>query len=1144
MCSVSRIVKNCAWSLWSALNGSNGEHTNTDDIDAPTIDDALDKLDRKMKGNSGNRSYAARRVDSKKKQNKNKNKKVGKDELGSVGSVEELTLDQKIEGVVAQAQEEIILHNAESKAKFDLLELSRDSEIKDLAIKRELEKLAIVEAREFITKFCVVPGDVFDHPNDPQSRFISGWDGKEVVTFIWQDQTWLALAHNGLLYPTVREGSVVRNSIVCGYGYVDVDTRKGRPCFALSATFQSDMNSMTLDGKYYPPCTYIVFVPLYTKLASTFPTTVMTDQVAKAANQYAMKYFLPLGLACEQTVSYFILYSHLKHLSVRGRPTYRQMVTTNSTTPHDRVGVVSREMVRVGIDVEHGERWRVYSIECPIKQLDHWMKEGEDVEVRCTGGCTYNPSPLFATHLEVERWYRTWFIRFNSTDAPFHVYSRSNLNVELALRRLVGLRDYDRVLTYYADAMLAAFLDVCEDDHWWSIPESFLKILGVRKRRAKIPMLTPGVCGASKLTFTGLSTSVSHLVSYNWVHKRIALELLENFRHDKREFLKQFSIRRTSWLYKNIFHATTMVLTPVLSRRMAANLEHQKKKLRQVMVNGQLLHDASGIMVSRPEGELKREDAKWLKAGRIYVKYQDGAMYFSEGPEFVKVLINGEYHFWIGSLEVHIVSCSKLEAVSITEILMLLVQARKNSNFLIFINYGDDSCVSGCVDGHSLTKNLDVSSCDLSNRTLPFLLVLSKLSLFDQERAIGLVKQCTLPIRVRSKDDHEEFFDFKFREPKEGSGSTCTTILNFDALKILCISIAHHLYALASSLGQDQIDQTIIMAARSVGYNITIDDCSLDGEFYPEKIQFLKHSLFMTNKNRYVAALNYGALMRNLGGCDQDITPEKIGVSQPQMADLTYPEMMEIMVSGVIKGHVHEPSSSVLEALRSRFCKDTSEIFRCHNLSSERHAYEYVPAKQTLDVGEYILDESLVRRYSNLTVGDIEYLCEQIRCSQYGCEYNSRAVTEFFRQDYGVSPSDILMDDRPEAPLKPDTNSAHEINNMFRQVATQCSSCDSLGHSWWYTNLGVHILREPKIGNLEYINDNTDDVALDNPLFPENLVFNQVPEDVPLVAPRIVHVPNRDNNGRVFLRPHYQIPISDSDDDSEESNEDEQSYAA
>lgn len=481
------------------------------------------------------------------------------------------------------------------------------------------------------------------------------------------------------------------------------------------------------------------------------------------------------------------------------------------------------------------------------------------------------------------------------------------------------------------------------------------------------------------------------------------------------------------WSYYSGYEQLLSFMSPIFSREFAASIPHAKKSLREAYVKGVLLHDNEDIMVRRLNACVKKELAKGGgKAPRLFVSYAAGCMYANELPEWTKVLMDSSpdpndpaafesfasksmphvNSFAIDGCTCNVYIMAKMRSGAMDKAFNDMIHAMDVKNHLHVLIYSDDSVYVGNINGVRFAYNVDISSCDSSQGPLVFALTGKILHQLQPDRAFGLLKQCMLPIVLTNTDDPDSTITVETHGPFEGSGTVLTTILNHFASFGIAVSsfkvMARNLQLLS---GGDlmQLDanlsQCIMAGAALVGHKVTVETCRVGGEVVVEKIQFLKRSPMLTTDGDWVAATNYGCLLRSFGTCEGDMVPAQLGLTPEQFVRLHEREKMEMFCRGVVKGMVHEPSSPILDALRALFVGETRTLAGEFGVPSAGtnnvELRDSDRSRATLSI------DSICRRYG-ITEYDIQELAACLGTLGLGRVVCSPTMTSIYSVDYSL----------------------------------------------------------------------------------------------------------------------------------------------
>jgi len=417
---------------------------------------------------------------------------------------------------------------------------------------------------------------------------------------------------------------------------------------------------------------------------------------------------------------------------------------------------------------------------------------------------------------------------------------------------------------------------------------------------------------------------------------------------------------------------------PLLWRQQFADEPHPKKLLRQRMVSGTIINGA-GCLVNLASVNVKDEIAKnGGKMPRAFVSYGSGVLCAPGLPTTFKERVNGWHYFTIGSIELLVIIYAQPKTSELIKLFDALIRARSMlHNHMCVAIYSDDSCYSGIVNGVPFGYNVDISSCDSSNGPPIFFLVIAMMSKIDHQLASLLLEQCCKPLEVKHPSDKK--YNFKLRLPTafEGSGTVLTTCLNHMASVLIAVSVAERLNA-TKPRTPSKVEQCVIEGAKLVGHKVTVANIEVDGLLQPSRFQFLKISPMMcthkvTKEKRMLPVRNIGSIIKSFGQLTQDMQANQIGLGNDVFNTMTFSERFDCFFGAVVQGYKNEPSTPILEALRTRFPSTTGKL---------KDDTQFI--KTDIDFSEYIVDmESLEQRYGcvdyeqtiidliDLQVGDI-----------------------------------------------------------------------------------------------------------------------------------------------------------------------------
>lgn len=486
------------------------------------------------------------------------------------------------------------------------------------------------------------------------------------------------------------------------------------------------------------------------------------------------------------------------------------------------------------------------------------------------------------------------------------------------------------------------------------------------------------------------------------------------------------------WSYNKGFELFLTTLHPYLSREACSLIPHLKRELRRAYVKGVLLHLDDDVMVRKLDAVVKREIAKAGKVPRFVAAYGAGCMYANELPEMVKVCLNGSHTFVTPSewglfnepITLMIDVFAKPKAGVLPEMFRKLDEARSINNHVYVMLFSDDSCYSGCVDGESFLFNADISGNDASQDAPAFYCTIASIGKFHRVRAMGLLKQCMLPIEVRDKEcpriGMSASFKIKVEGPFEGSGSVLTTVLNHQASMMIAMGFTGMLATRRHGTRRREVLSCLTEGAALVGHTMTMDRCER-----MEDVLFLKRYPVGV-RGHWSPAIAAGSLLRNFGCVDGDLTHLMVGMTQPVFRDASHEQRFRRYQSGIMAGWRKEPANALLQALRARFPTEAGDSFEILHDSVTHVFAGFKPAESvhmdslqfdyglmdsevaelacalgTPDTLNADAQESFARRYQ-LSSQDVAELTESIATWEVGCFFSTNAARMILAKDYGM----------------------------------------------------------------------------------------------------------------------------------------------
>lgn len=769
---------------------------------------------------------------------------------------------------------------------------------------------------------------------------------------------------------------------------------------------------MDVSGKWMDiaGASYNVVEPLWRMLNKSYRSPVVSEQIAKAVTVTCSAYNCFRGVAppfftrlCEDTGLAFL--SKLHHMD--STQTSGAFIRTLVTSNFEAVGVDGGDLYRnllqatIGL-VDLYSPTRVYDVNATMP-LDYKVRG--DFRLKLHGNVTVDDEgrPVLPSVVEDIRRYRTVFFSFSGHDqAEWCEHAPTAYNLNRGLKRMLGGKaneEIDRLTAISFGAELGMeFLHTNP-----STQKMFKKLVN---RRVVEGDMHP-IDKTSARVFARL---LADLVGMGALADRVALKTFNDHIYDP-------AVNTGKWAYAKVWELKATYLSPWFNRNACAEIIHAKSSFRQRCVAGKEYAEPSDIYVNKLEAKLKREIAKAgkvPKAPRLTVSYAEGCMYANELPEYVKVAINGMHRVKL-SAELHatIIIVGKPKDHPLSQRITTLISVVTIPGECCALIYSDDFCIAGCYKGHSFAGNGDISSNDSSQDVPAFLSAWYCMAAIHPEHAEGLINQCMLPIRVVSPEDGADKVDIKFDGPFEGSGTVLTTVLNHLGTTLGCIcSLRQFVFDVNNAdpklFGEDiDFGQSLVKGFRQIGHTITWASCMINGQFVPERLQFLKHSPCRTTSGEWVSVLNAGAMLRSLGSVEDDLLPRTIGANKSDFAKMTHDERINRFVGAVVAGHVHEHSTPLLAALRARFTPlgatliSSDEPVWAKEIRKDSVSLEFEPELEERSRGLELDVDSWMRRYG-LEAHEVSEMVAAISDVRVGQHYKCTGFAKIYSVDYDV----------------------------------------------------------------------------------------------------------------------------------------------
>lgn len=306
-----------------------------------------------------------------------------------------------------------------------------------------------------------------------------------------------------------------------------------------------------------------------------------------------------------------------------------------------------------------------------------------------------------------------------------------------------------------------------------------------------------------------------------------------------------------------------------------ANEEHPKRKARQLCVQNfvdlPFLWDKP---ITKVVGKVKWETAKYEKVPRQYISLGEEATLFNpEAPRYMKHLMEVPINIDNGSMVFMATPTIDLMTKFAEDVTNFHRHVGEIPEYLGYY-HSDDShfCCKVYIGGHhcAVSVDADIKKCDLSHSPPLFGLLLGYFyrAGFSLEHTTPLFLQMMQNIVLRHPDKtSSDVAFFELAHIMLMTGSTLTTLVNnFACILILC-ALRKATAGFPWFPDQSSLRTTLIQAAKTVGYEITVDLTVTVVGALPklQQVMFLKHFIATDTANRSVAVKCLSTLIRSYG---------------------------------------------------------------------------------------------------------------------------------------------------------------------------------------------------------------------------------------------------------------------------------------
>lgn len=699
--------------------------------------------------------------------------------------------------------------------------------------------------------------------------------------------------------------------------------------------------TITINGVRYLGEDRIVLRPLLDKLASLFPNPVITETNIRAFTAFANRDFGTLPIAVlAHTIQLYVIQCYQRQQATKADVVLAikaaAMPDKGLRTYFNPSGIEAKQtMLELGVDFDVSGFHRLNGQQDSLEQI---REENGNFNLVSYSG--YTPFEHGLGHIagtfdtpanEFPKVYYTQAMTIQGVKG-FTVLDKSGRNVAHALSRMYKAREDEATLRANQLALLRV----------GQVRREILEVTTNKPKATLALFPEPGCFGERAVELgeeadtddqTELVRQVIHphflemkrSVDYwLWTVRFVSLALFLYCAVAAREWY--VGLAATLFMVGGV---TTIGSTFTMLTRIFPKAKLYKAWFLEVLLG--LGHTYEEPLRDKVEAKFKVELAKPRKHGRLFVSYgrsilQAGWIFESIKTIFCVVhdvgeIVRGRLPFlggYVPNAKVHIYK-SLDESENLREML--------HAEGLTARVYSDDMSLTYNRNGISCAFDADISSCDAGNGTAMFYLLGILFHLYGYGAFFAnQMRRLREVITVRNPSNKREFIKIEPSTIFQGSGCPETTIVNDVAS--FCIVVAFVVFIaysdwknaesfplLSFSKGTDDTRKLILQrAARAVGHKVTISFRNNLAE-----LQFLKYSPLTSSTGELVNTRNLGAILRNLGRVEGDLSAEKVGLSTAQFRLLTPAARFERYVAGVVKGLCNEPQHCVMDALRARF---------------------------------------------------------------------------------------------------------------------------------------------------------------------------------------------------------------------------------
>lgn len=868
----------CEWEeapeVTSALNGSHGEATESDDTSAnQEMRDmfGLDSGAESLEDSPSVKSAAVKQTS--KRQNKRERQNVN-----------------------AQAHQRERANNAKTKAK---------AEAKAKAMLTETEP----DVEPIFIDVCII----LETKGPSQDRYT--WDGKDFYRH--NGVHFASLTDNGALraLPKVQHRELFAECLGPGLyrEHLQGNEEKNVTQMSCSAFLYKEMEDVSwIHGKKL--CTMAggdgyIFIPLLNVLKERFPYFYPSAANVAAMLAYATKQYpsCPTSFT-DFTVHAYALETAERTLCANGVSATMgdlKALRVGEAAYVDPPGLISNNSThKHGIRYDLDDFYRDYAVPC-TKDFDD-TDNGQWTVVKSNGvemlenGDPMLPIVFKTLHNERPKWYRTVFFDIRGRgEANFCVYENDGENISKAFARLFKSAPEEAKLfmsqnAYAHDRVTSKHFDK-------EIVEQVSQKVNFREAAV--------------------------LYSPSTDHQDMIRELCLDDVFSKKSYLHMFYDLMIAVIMLPVTIFMYMVYDPVayaydcyVHREYFKNCNSAKKALYITWLcitkYAQIMVDNEECESDPPIGKFKHEIGKWLKFGRIFVSY--GRSILSTSPVYAafKKRFCRRYDFspfFDFAVVIDVLPGLGYESIP-----------RLRPDGVYIKIFSDDSIMDVVYNGEVRHFDCDVNSNDSHNKITAYSALFTLLLQYTTKSRIAtMIRRLQQPIRIQNPSNSSEFVVLKPFMINEGSGDGGTTSVNNVNCLLGYIEFALKLQpsGLALALVPDY-KKLVSDGFAMIGHEVTCD------EWESVQQQTLLKNFQVDVDGSRIWMLALGTIFRGLGKLDGDIDNDKCGVTATAFRGMTINNKMELYISNIIAGLCNEPGNVIMDALRLRFHRPTRAIYR------------------------------------------------------------------------------------------------------------------------------------------------------------------------------------------------------------------------